>query len=56
MTATGKRVSRLNPESAWVRKEVPQLRIINQELWDKVKSKQGAIQSQHKEFWGTPVI
>jgi site-specific DNA recombinase len=49
---TGKRVSRLNPETVWVRKDVPHLRIISQDLWDKVKSKQGAIKLQHKEFWG----
>ena len=38
---TGKRVSRLNPESEWVIKEVPDLRIIDDELWQAVKEKQG---------------
>ncbi|MBL4750154.1 MAG: recombinase family protein [Amylibacter sp.] len=38
---TGKRVSRLNLEKDWVITEVPELRIIDQELWDKVKSLQG---------------
>ena len=37
---TGKRVSRLNPESAWISKEVPELRIVDQELWDRVKARQ----------------
>ncbi|GGC12532.1 resolvase [Novosphingobium endophyticum] len=37
---TGKRVSRLNLESAWVAIDVPELRIIDQELWDEVKARQ----------------
>jgi site-specific DNA recombinase len=38
---TGKRVSRLNPESEWIVKDVPEMRIVDQELWDKVKTRQG---------------
>lgn len=38
---TRKRVSRLNPESEWVIHEVPHLRIIDQDKWEKVKVKQG---------------
>src|SRR6478752_570671 len=30
---TGKRVSRLNPEAEWMRKEVPQLRIVSDGSW-----------------------
>ena len=41
---TGKRVSRLNPASAWVTKEVPELRIVDQALWDQVKARQAALQ------------
>nr|WP_025829194.1 recombinase family protein [Acetobacter persici] len=37
---TGKRVSRLNPESEWVIQEVPELRIVEQDLWDAVKARQ----------------
>ncbi|WP_338085584.1 recombinase family protein [Gluconobacter potus] len=37
---TGKRVSRLNPVSEWVIQEVPELRIIEQDLWDAVKARQ----------------
>jgi DNA invertase Pin-like site-specific DNA recombinase len=37
---TGKRVSRLNPESEWMRKEVPDLRIICDELWTDAKERQ----------------
>jgi site-specific DNA recombinase len=42
---TGKRVSRLNPDSEWIVKEVPDLRIVDQELWGKVKSRQGSLDS-----------
>ena len=44
--STGKRISRLNPESAWVITEVPALRIIEQELWDRVRTRQGALTLQ----------
>ena len=37
---TGKRVSRLNPKSEWIIQDVPELRIVDQELWDKVKGRQ----------------
>src|SRR5262249_20851945 len=37
---TGKRVSRLNPEAEWMRKEVPQLRILSDELWAEAKQRQ----------------
>ncbi|WP_372394604.1 recombinase family protein [Azospirillum sp. HJ39] len=39
---SGKRVSRLNPESEWVIQEVPELRIVDQDLWDAVKARQKA--------------
>ncbi|GBQ27353.1 DNA resolvase [Gluconacetobacter sacchari DSM 12717] len=38
--STGKRVSRLNPESEWTLHDVPDLRIIEQDLWDAVKARQ----------------
>lgn len=37
---TGRRVSRRNPESEWVVHEVPDLRIVDQALWDDVKARQ----------------
>src|SRR5512145_3267455 len=37
---TGKRVSRLNPEAEWMRKEVPELRIVPDDLWSAAKSRQ----------------
>ncbi len=38
--SNGKRVSRLNPPEAWMSKEVPELRIIENELWQAVKDRQ----------------
>jgi len=40
---TGRRVARLNPESARITCHVPELRIIDQGLWDRVKARQGAM-------------
>ncbi|KEO53500.1 recombinase family protein, partial [Thioclava pacifica] len=40
---TGKRVSRPNPESEWVVQEVPDLRIVDQDLWDAVKKRQKSL-------------
>ncbi|PIW29656.1 MAG: resolvase [Rhodospirillales bacterium CG15_BIG_FIL_POST_REV_8_21_14_020_66_15] len=37
---TGKRVSRLNPEIEWITHEVPHLRVVPENLWNKVKSRQ----------------
>jgi DNA invertase Pin-like site-specific DNA recombinase len=40
---TGKRVSRINPESEWIRTEVPELRIVDDELWQAVRQRQQEI-------------
>ncbi|WP_323041522.1 recombinase family protein [Gemmobacter sp.] len=40
---TGKRVSRLNPPDQWTLTEVPELRIIDDALWTRVKHRQGEI-------------
>ncbi|MDH3660463.1 MAG: recombinase family protein [Alphaproteobacteria bacterium] len=40
---TGKRVSRPNPKSDWVVQRVPELRIIEDDLWEQVKERQAAI-------------
>ena len=50
--ATGKRVSRLNPEGEWISQDVPDLRIVGQDLWDRVKTRQKAITPDSAE--GTP--
>ena len=49
---TGKRISRLNPESDWVITDVPDLRIIDDALWQKVRSRQGSLKSKDTD---TPV-
>jgi hypothetical protein len=41
---TGKRVSRLNPAAALIMQPVPDLRIIDDDLWAAVKTRQGAHQ------------
>ena len=38
--ATGRRQARPNPESEWIIEEVPELRIVSQDLWDAVKERQ----------------
>lgn len=49
---TGKRISRLNPETEWVITEVPDLQIIDDALWEQVRSRQGALTSKDT---GVPV-
>ena len=41
--STGRRQARPNPESAWIVEEVPELRIVAQELWDAAKGRQKGI-------------
>ncbi len=43
---TGRRISRLNPESDWVITDVPDLRIIEDDLWQAVRDRQGALKSK----------
>jgi site-specific DNA recombinase len=38
--ATGKRQARPNPSDEWVRQEVPDLRIVDDQLWNEVKARQ----------------
>lgn len=40
--STGKRVARLNPPSAWIEKDVPELRIVDDALWQAAKARQEA--------------
>jgi DNA invertase Pin-like site-specific DNA recombinase len=37
---TGKRVSRLNPENEWVIQDVPELRIVEQDVWEATNERQ----------------
>ncbi|KAB2678460.1 recombinase family protein [Brucella tritici] len=45
--STGKRVSRLNPESEWIIKDVPELRIVDDALWHSVRERQDAIAEKY---------
>ncbi len=51
---TGKRVSRLNPEADWIVKDVPDLRIVPQDLWDRVKARQIGVAKSHKDTEARP--
>jgi DNA invertase Pin-like site-specific DNA recombinase len=44
---TGKTVTRFNPESEWIRNEVPDLRIVDDELWQAAKRQQQALAERH---------
>jgi site-specific DNA recombinase len=45
--STGRRVSRMNAESEWIVAEVPELRIIDDELWKAAKTRQGEIADKY---------
>jgi site-specific DNA recombinase len=45
---TGKRVSRMNPLSEWIIKHVPELRIIDDDLWQAVKARHAGIHRKWK--------
>ncbi|WP_239648526.1 recombinase family protein [Komagataeibacter europaeus] len=45
--STGKRVSRLNSESEWVVTEVPDLRIVDDALWQATKARQSVIAEKY---------
>ena len=49
--ATGKRVTRLNDESQWVRQGVPELRIIPQDLWEAAKARQKDLDARPNGLW-----
>ena len=42
-------VSPLNPKSDWIIKDVPDLQFIDQNLWDRVKTRQAEIQIKYKD-------
>ena len=43
---SGKRISRLNPEHEWIKVEVPELRIIEDDLWERVQARKARYSSQ----------
>ncbi len=48
---TGKRVTRLNDESEWVTQDIPELRIVPQEVWDKAKARQKSLDARKPGLW-----
>ena len=46
--STGKRVSRLNPKSEWLVREVPELRIVDEQLWQAVRKRQSEIAEKYE--------
>lgn len=44
---TGKRQARMNPESVWIRKHLPDLRIVEEPLWQAVKERQCDLDRRH---------
>jgi DNA invertase Pin-like site-specific DNA recombinase len=54
---TGKRISRLNEPDRWIVQDVPELRIIPQDLWQRVKERQGRLKRdtrpdiRDRPFW-----
>ena len=56
--STGKRLARVNPQSQWVVQDVPELRIIDDELWSGVSERLAGIRdsagvqkAREKKFW-----
>ena len=49
---TGKRVARLNPEDEWIVQEVPELRILDDDLWQAVKDRQEEIRKRYVDADG----
>jgi DNA invertase Pin-like site-specific DNA recombinase len=45
---TGKRIARMNPTSEWITKDVPELRIIDDELWNGVQARYASVQHKWK--------
>jgi site-specific DNA recombinase len=45
---TGKRVARTNPLSEWITKDVPELRIIDDEVWRAVQTRYASVQRKWK--------
>jgi site-specific DNA recombinase len=58
---TGKRLPRLNPEKDWVVHEAPELRIVEPELWKRVRARLDRIsdsapvaRARARQFWNRP--
>ena len=47
---TGKSVTRFSPESEWIRNEVPELRIVDDALWQAAKRQQRVVAERHADI------
>ena len=43
---TGKRQARPNPPEMWITEDIPELRLVDDALWHRVKSRQGAVREE----------
>lgn len=48
---TARHGTRNNPPEEWMRKEVPELRIVDQDVWDRVKLRRSGLRRTHKQVW-----
>ena len=46
---TGKRISRINPKSEWIIQDVPELRIVEDSVWEAAKCRQAALAIEFQE-------
>ncbi len=46
---TGKRQARMNPEAEWISQDVPELRILDDDLWQAVKERQKAVKRNRSD-------
>ncbi len=51
---TGKRITRRRPESEWVHTDVPDLRIVSDELWNQVQARRKVQRRYHRPQGGRP--
>ena len=48
---TGRRVTRLNEVAEWIRQDLPDLRIVPQELWEAAKARQKTLDEKQPGLW-----
>ena len=48
---TRKRVAKYNPESAWIIRDVPEMRIISDDIWQQTKAMQGDYNHKNAPLW-----
>ena len=58
---TGMRVARINPPEDWIVAKVPELRIVDDELWQAAKARQGELSEKSDiltsaAFWIYPFL